>query len=130
VGHGFSGIGRKRLLNILQERALALGVRLEFETEAKDVSAYADYDLIVGADGANSRVRAAHADIFKPDIDVRTCKYIWLGTHQKFDDAFTFYLRANRARLDLVPRLQFDADTATFIVECSEETWRCAGSTG
>src|SRR6476660_3664452 len=76
-GHGFSGIGRKRLLNILQQRARALGVKIQFETEAKDVSAYADYDLIVGADGVNSRVRATHADVFKPDIDVRACKKIF-----------------------------------------------------
>jgi len=89
-GHGFCGIGRKRLLEILQGRAAALGVELKFETEVSDVSAYADYDLIVASDGINSCVRASHASVFRPDIDVRTCKYIWLGTHQKFDDAFTF----------------------------------------
>jgi len=126
-GHGFCGIGRKRLLNILQQRALALGVRLEFETEAKEVSAYADFDLIVGADGANSRVRAALADVFRPDIDVRACKYIWLGTHQKFDDAFTFIFEQTEFGWIWVHAYQFDADTATFIVECSDETWRRAG---
>src|SRR5688572_28079677 len=83
-GHGFSGIGRKRLLNILQDRAKALGVNLVFETEIDALGAYRDYDLIVAADGANSKVRTALADIFKPDIDVRRAKYIWLGTHQKF----------------------------------------------
>ena len=126
-GHGFSGIGRKRLLNILQERALSLEIKLEFETEAKDISAYADYDLIVGSDGANSRVRSAHADKFKPDIDMRACKYIWLGTHQKFDDAFTFIFEQTEHGWIWVHAYQFDADTATFIVECSEETWRRAG---
>jgi anthraniloyl-CoA monooxygenase len=126
-GHGFSGIGRKRLLNILQERALSLGVKLEFETEAKDVSSYGDYDMIVGADGANSRVRAAYADVFKPDIDVRACKYIWLGTHQKFDDAFTFIFEQTEHGWIWVHAYQFDRDTATFIVECSEETWRRFG---
>jgi anthraniloyl-CoA monooxygenase len=126
-GHGFSGIGRKRLLNILQERARALGVKLQFETEAADVSAYADYDLIVGADGVNSRVRATHADVFKPDIDVRACKYIWLGTHQKFDDAFTFIFEQTEHGWIWAHAYQFDGDTATFIVECSEETWRRAG---
>ncbi len=79
-GHGFSGIGRMRLLNILQERARALGIKIEFETEAKDVSAYADYDLIVGADGGEFSGARHHADVFKPDIDVRACKYIWLGS--------------------------------------------------
>ncbi len=126
-GHGFSGIGRKRLLNILQQRARELGVKIEFETEAKDVSAYADYDLIVAADGVNSRVRAAHADIFKPDIDVRACKYIWLGTRQKFDDAFTFIFEETEHGWIWVHAYQFDKDTATFIVECAEETWRRAG---
>ncbi|HXZ21331.1 MAG TPA: bifunctional salicylyl-CoA 5-hydroxylase/oxidoreductase [Pseudolabrys sp.] len=126
-GHGFSGIGRKRLLNILQERACSLGVKIEFETEAAPVESYRDYDIVVGADGVNSRVRAAYADAFKPDIDVRACKYIWLGTHQKFDDAFTFIFEETQYGWIWVHAYQFDADTATFIVECSEKTWRRAG---
>ena len=126
-GHGFSGIGRQRLLNVLQERARSLGVDLRFETEAQSLEAYKDYDLIVGADGVNSRVRAAHADVFKPDIDVRACKYIWLGTHQKFDKAFTFIFEETEHGWIWAHAYQFDADTATFIVECSEETWRKAG---
>src|SRR4029079_7571181 len=69
-GHGFSGIARKRLFYSPHARARELGVKLQFETEAADVSAYADYDLIVGADGVNSRVRATHADAFKPGLDV------------------------------------------------------------
>ena len=75
----------------------------------------------------NSRVRAAHADVFKPDIDVRACKYIWLGTHQKFDDAFTFIFEETEHGWIWAHAYQFDADTATFIVECSEQTWRRAG---
>ena len=126
-GHGFSGIGRQRLLNILQARARELGVELRFETEAKSLEDYRDYDLIVGADGVNSRVRAAHALIFKPDIDVRACKYIWLGTHQKFDKAFTFIFEETPHGWIWAHAYQFDADTATFIVECSETTWRKAG---
>jgi anthraniloyl-CoA monooxygenase len=127
TGHGFCGIGRKRLLHILQDRARALGVNLQFGTEAQDIDAYRDYDLIVGADGVNSKVRAARAEVFKPDIDVRACKYIWLGTHQKFDDAFTFIFEETEHGWVWAHAYQFDADTATFIVECSEATWRNAG---
>jgi len=126
-GHGFSGIGRQRLLNILQERARSLGVELRFETEAKSPGDYRDYDLLVGADGVNSCVRAAHANIFKPDIDVRACKYVWLGTKQKFDKAFTFIFEETEHGWLWAHAYQFDADTATFIVECSERTWRNAG---
>jgi anthraniloyl-CoA monooxygenase len=126
-GHGFSGIGRQRLLNILQDRARELGVELRFETEAKPVDEYSDFDLIVAADGVNSKVRAAHAVLFKPDIDVRACKYIWLGTHQKFDDAFTFIFEETPHGWIWAHAYQFDADTATFIVECSDATWRKSG---
>src|SRR5581483_5708351 len=126
-GHGFSGIGRKRLLNILQERAQALGVELVFETEIEGLEPYRDCDLIVAADGVNSKVRNALAQVFKPDIDVRACKYIWLGTHQKFDDAFTFIFEETRHGWVWAHAYQFDRDTATFIVECSEATWRGSG---
>jgi anthraniloyl-CoA monooxygenase len=126
-GHGFSGIGRKRLLNILQDRAQALGVELKFETEIDSVEPYSGCDLIVAADGANSKVRTAFADAFRPDIDVRACKYTWLGTHQKFNDAFTFIFEETDKGWIWAHAYQFDADTATFIVECSEATWRTFG---
>ena len=127
-GHGFCGIARKRLLNILQDRARALGVDLRFETEADDPESYRrEYDLVVAADGINSKVRAAYADRFKPDVDVRACKYIWLGTRQKFDDAFTFIFEETEHGWIWAHAYQFDAETATFIVECAEPTWRRSG---
>ncbi len=126
-GHGFCGIGRKRLLNILQGRATELGVELRFETEFEDASAFADYDLIIASDGLNSKIRAAHADRFKPAIDVRACKFVWLGTRQKFDDAFTFIFERTEHGWVWAHAYQFDRDTATFIVECSEEVWRKFG---
>ncbi len=127
-GHGFCGIGRQRLLTILQERARQVGVNLCFETEALDADVYRkDYDLVVAADGINSRVREKYADRFKPDIQVRACKYVWLGTRQKFDDAFTFIFEETPAGWIWAHAYQFDADSATFIVECSEETWRKFG---
>jgi anthraniloyl-CoA monooxygenase len=126
-GHGFCGIGRKRLLNILQDRARALGVTLRFDTEFESADAYRDYDLVVAADGANSKIRSAMAHVFKPDIDVRACKYIWLGTRQQFQDAFTFLFEETEHGWIWAHAYQFDADTATFIVECSDATWRRSG---
>src|SRR3954470_9413779 len=126
-GHGFCGIGRKRLLNILQDRARQLGVTLLFETEFENADAYREHDLVVVADGANSKIRSAMADVFKPNIDVRACKYIWLGTRQRFDDAFTFIFEESEHGWIWAHAYQFDAETATFIVECSEATWRRFG---
>ena len=123
-GHGFCGIGRKKLLMLLQARARELGVELRFQTEADDVETYARaYDLVVASDGLNSKTRTRYAEHFRPDIDVRRCKFVWLGTHQMFDDAFTFIFKETEHGWVWAHAYQFDADTATFIVECSEPTW-------
>ncbi|MEO5883240.1 MAG: FAD-dependent monooxygenase, partial [Caldimonas sp.] len=88
-GHGFCGIGRKRLLNILQARCEALGVELRFETDVQGDEQYPDADLIIASDGLNSRIRAKHAATYKPHIDLRDCRFVWLGTRKLFE-AFTF----------------------------------------
>ena len=131
TGHGFCGIGRKRLLMLLQRRARELGINVVFETEVPDPRPYMEtHDLVVAADGLNSRSRSTFAEVFKPDIDTRKCKFVWLGTHQKFDDAFTFIFEKTEHGWVWAHAYQFDKDTATFIVECSEETWEKFGFGG
>ncbi len=127
TGHGFCGIGRKKLLNILQTRARELGVELRFEQEFESTDEFADFDLIVASDGLNSKVRQEHADVFQPNTDLRKCKFVWLGTNQKFNDAFTFIFENTKHGWVWAHAYQFDDDTATFIVECSEETWNAFG---
>lgn len=123
-GHGFAGIGRMQMLLLLQDRARELGVELQYETEFNDVEAIrAEYDLVVGCDGLNSVVREAYTEHFKPEVDVRACKFVWLGTHQKFDDAFTFIFEKTEHGWIWAHVYQFDDETATFIVECGQETW-------
>ena len=109
-GHGFSGIGRKKLLNLLQDRARTLGVTLRFETEVTGVEAFGDADLIVASDGINSQTRNQHAPVFQPDIDVRPNRFIWLGTHKAFD-AFTFAFEQTEHGWIWVHAYQFDAGT-------------------
>ncbi|MEL0196806.1 MAG: FAD-dependent monooxygenase, partial [Rhodobiaceae bacterium] len=127
-GHGFCGIGRRQLLGLLQERAISLDIKLEFETEIDDIEALCEqHDLVVAADGVNSRVRAHFGTHFRPEIDRRACKFVWLGTHQKFNDAFTFIFEETEHGWVWAHAYQFDSDTATFIVECSEATWAAWG---
>jgi anthraniloyl-CoA monooxygenase len=127
-GHGFAGIGRKTLLILLQARARELGVDLRFETEFKTAEEYrAEYDLVVATDGLNSVVRREYEGVFQPDIDTRKCKFVWLGTHAKFGDAFTFIFEKTKHGWVWAHVYQFDADTATFIVECAPETWEAWG---
>jgi len=124
-GHGFCGIGRKRLLSILQDRAVELGVNLHFEAEI-DPANLPDADIVIAGDGINSRIRDQYADIFKPDIDVRANKFVWLGTHKVFD-AFTFAFKETEHGWVWAHAYRFDDDLSTFIVECSEDTWRGLG---
>ncbi|WP_300442894.1 bifunctional salicylyl-CoA 5-hydroxylase/oxidoreductase [uncultured Mameliella sp.] len=127
-GHGFCGIGRKKLLLLLQDRARELGVELRFETEVQSAEDYRkEFDVVVASDGLNSKTRTLYADSFKPEIDQRLCQFVWLGTHQKFDDAFTFIFEETEHGWIWVHAYQFDDDTATFIVECAQDTFDRSG---
>lgn len=127
-GHGFAGVGRIKMLLILQARAKELGVKFEFEAMFESAEPYRkDYDLVVATDGINSLVRAEYAEHFKPDIDTRICKFVWLGTKQKFDEAFTFAFEKTEHGWVWIHAYQFDEDTATVIVECTNETWKNIG---
>jgi 2-polyprenyl-6-methoxyphenol hydroxylase-like FAD-dependent oxidoreductase len=128
-GHGFCGIGRKRLLNILQARCEALGVELVFESDVTDDVAAAQAfaaDVAIASDGLNSRIRARYADSFAPDVDMRHCRFVWLGTKQRFP-AFTFAFVETPHGWFQAHAYQYDGDTSTFIVETPEETWRASG---
>ncbi len=125
-GHAFSGLARKELLRILQERCRELGVDLRFHLEIADLDQLPAADLVVGADGVNSLVRRLHEDAFKPTGLTHGTRFIWFGTDLVFK-AFTFIFRENEHGLFQVHAYPFDASTSTFIVECPEATWRAAG---
>ncbi len=128
-GQGFSGIARKKLLSILQQRATEVGVELRFETEVSDLAGFADADVIVFSDGANSAMRRLHSSAFGPELQERRCRYVWLGTHKRFD-AFTFAFEETDAGWFAMHAYRFDRDMGTVIVETREETWRAAGLEG
>lgn len=129
-GHGFSGIARKKLLEVLQERASELGVRWHFSTEVPDEETLRQSDsapdLIVASDGVNSVVRRRHADAFGAHTDQRTARFIWLGTHRLFE-AFTFIVVENTWGVFQVHAYRFNETQSAFIVECDEVSWRAAG---
>jgi anthraniloyl-CoA monooxygenase len=125
-GHGFCGISRKRLLGLLQERAHELGVHQVFQHQVEDDSAFRDADLIIAADGVNSRTRGNYADVFQPDVDVRKCRFIWLGTTQQFD-AFTFAFEQTEHGWFQIHAYQFSKQLSTVIVETREECWASHG---
>ena len=126
-GHGFAAMSRKRLLAILQARCASLGVRVLFRTEAPDVAALAaGYDLVVAADGMNSATRSRFAPTFRPDLERRRCKYIWLGTDLVFD-AFKFYILDTPAGIMQVHGYPYSERASTFILEMHEDVWQRAG---
>ena len=129
TGHGFCGIGRKRLLNILQDHCRAAGVDLVFGSEVVDDHlAIAQYqpDLVIASDGLNSRIRSRYSDVFQPDIDTRKCRFVWLGTAQTFE-AFTFAFEQTEHGWFQAHAYRFEPGISTFIVETPESVWRAHG---
>jgi anthraniloyl-CoA monooxygenase len=125
-GNGFSGIARLTFLNILHRRCRELGVGLRFHTTVADVAELGDCDVLLGADGANSLVRRAHADFFQPSVDVRQNRYVWLGTPRLFHGLVMIF-RRNEDGLFIAHAYKFSPTMSTFIVECPPETWARAG---
>jgi anthraniloyl-CoA monooxygenase len=127
TGHGFSGLSRRALLDLLTRRAEALGVELRFGHAVDPARpALGAVDLIVAADGAGSAFRESCAEHFRPSLDRRPNRYVWLGTTRPFP-AFTFYFKENEHGLWRVHAYQYEGGHSTFIVETTEETWRAAG---
>ncbi|WP_116811036.1 bifunctional salicylyl-CoA 5-hydroxylase/oxidoreductase [Steroidobacter cummioxidans] len=125
-GHGFVGIGRRKMLNILQERCVEVGVELVFERDVQGDEEFPDADLIIAADGVNSRIRNKYAATFQPDLQVRPNRYVWLGTDKTFD-AFTFDFQRTEHGWFQAHIYRFDDKTSTFIVETTEETFKAHG---
>ena len=126
-GHGFIGIGRKRLLEILATRARDLGVVIHYEHECQpDLAAWEGWDVVIAADGINSRFRDAYSAHFGVDVQERANRFVWLGTPKTFD-AFTFAFEKTDAGWIWAHAYRFADDCSTFIVECSEETWTGLG---
>ena len=136
TGHGFSGLSRQKLLDILQRRCREHGVELIFQRELDSaaIAAQRDADLLIGCDGVNSLVRSQYAAALRPSIDLRPNRFVWLGTSFPFS-AFTFYFKENQHGLFRVHAYRYTqhdgqdptAPQSTFIVECTEETFRNTG---
>jgi anthraniloyl-CoA monooxygenase len=126
-GQGFAAMGRKDLLELLQHRCLELGVEIRFRTEAPDAAdLMAEYDLVLAADGINSRVRGQFAESFGPQLDRRASKYMWLGTDRVFE-AFTFAVLHTPHGVMQLHGYPYSDQGSTFIIEMHEDVWRAAG---
>ncbi|KRR15322.1 salicylyl-CoA 5-hydroxylase [Bradyrhizobium jicamae] len=128
-GNGFCGCSRRTLLLILQERARELGVTLLFETDIDDEARFADTDLIVLADGINSRFRDKHIEHFQPQIDLRSNKFAWMGSTRPLD-AFTFIFQETEWGPFIAHAYQYEAGRSTWIFETDAETFKRAGLEG
>lgn len=126
TGHGFCGLSRQTLLTLLQQRARKLDVQLKFESEIRSLSQLQQAELVIIADGVNSLFRDALSAHFKPQLDWRPNRFLWLGTPLPLS-AFTFFFRQNEHGLFRVHAYRYNDEMSTFIVETTEEAWRKAG---
>ena len=125
-GNGFCGCSRQTLLTLLQQRAAGLGVNLHFQREVDDPGEFADSDLIVAADGINSRMRARFEGHFEPSVDLRPNKFVWMGSTRPLD-AFTFFFRETAYGVFIAHCYQYEQGHSTWVIETDPETWTRAG---
>jgi anthraniloyl-CoA monooxygenase len=121
-GNGFCGCSRVALLNILQDRGRELGVQMRFQREVEGLEEFADSDLVVVADGINSRIREKYKDHFQPSVDLRPNKFTWLGSTKPLD-AFKYFFRETPQGVLLAHCYQYEADRSTWVIEMDGETW-------
>ena len=126
TGHGFAGMSRKEMLVLMQGRARELGVDLHFETLIRDPEELRDCDLLFAADGVNSITREKYKDSFRPEVDFRPNRFVWLGTTFPFP-AFTFHFIENEHGLWRTHCYRYMADRSTVIIECTDETYANTG---
>lgn len=125
-GNGFCGCSRRTLLVLLQQRARALGVAMEFGVEIGDLSRFAGADLIVACDGINSAIRGAHEDHFRPSVDLRPNKFSWMGSTRPFD-AFTFFFKETAHGIFVAHCYQYEPGRSTWVLETDPQTFHNAG---
>ena len=126
-GNGFCGCARSTLLKILGRRARSLGVQTKYQTEiAPDDPAILDADLVVAADGINSRLREAFAEQFQPSVDLRPNFFSWMGSTRPFD-AFTFFFRETEHGIFIAHCYQYEPGRSTWIIEADPATYKRAG---
>lgn len=129
-GNGFCGCSRRTLLMLLQERARQVGVKLVFSQEIADVDALKrDYDLVVGADGINSRIREGDRERFAPEVDLRPNRFVWMGSTRPFD-AFTFFFKQTPHGVFIAHCYQYEAGQSTWVLETDPATFARAGLEG
>ena len=122
-GNGFCGCSRVALLNILQDRGRELGVHMRFQREVEGLGEFRDSDLIVVADGINSKIREQHKAHFQPSVDLRSNKFTWLGSTRPLD-AFKYFFRETPHGIVLAHCYQYEPQRSTWVIEMSEPTWR------
>lgn len=125
-GFPYISIARIVLLNVLRDACEKRGIKIRYGETVGDVSELMDCDLLVGADGANSLVRRTFADQFKPSLDLRNNRFIWLGTEHIFD-AFTMMFRKHEGFVFAGEGYRFSDTMSTFIAQCTADTWEAAG---
>jgi anthraniloyl-CoA monooxygenase len=124
-GNGFCGCSRVTLLKLLQQRCRELGVTMRFQTEAK-VEDFKDSDLVVAADGINSRTRETYREHFKPSVDLRPNKFVWLGSTRPLD-AFKYFFKESAHGILLAHTYQYEKGASTWIIETNADTWQRSG---
>jgi anthraniloyl-CoA monooxygenase len=126
-GNGFCGTSRTMLLKILGRRAHSLGIEIRYQSEADpSKTMIRGADLVVAADGINSRTREAFKQHFKPAVELRPNYFAWMGSRRPMD-AFNFFFRETEHGIFIAHCYQYQPGRSTWVMETDPGTFTRAG---
>jgi 2-polyprenyl-6-methoxyphenol hydroxylase-like FAD-dependent oxidoreductase len=125
-GMGYTGIGRLRLLQILQRQARSVGVEPKYLHPIDHLEACGAADLIVGSDGINSVVRHSYESLFGTTVTHLTNRFAWFGTTKKFEALTHTFVQTEIGHFN-AHHHRHAPDMSTFVVEVDEPTFFRAG---
>ncbi|HEX5392531.1 MAG TPA: FAD-dependent monooxygenase [Rhodocyclaceae bacterium] len=125
-GNGFAATGRLEMLSLMYAYVEKLGIKIEFQTEINSLDQVKDADLIVGANGAFSWVRAENEDKFGTTYDWRPNRFMWYGTSKVFD-SLSLTFRETDQGVFCAHHYRYSPTMSTFLVEVEDETWKRVG---
>jgi 2-polyprenyl-6-methoxyphenol hydroxylase-like FAD-dependent oxidoreductase len=125
-GMGYTGIGRLRLLQILQARARSVGIEPQYLRPIDNLGACGKADLTVGADGVNSLVRRSDESAFGTTITPLTNRFAWFGTTKRFEALTHTFIETELGYFN-AHHHPHAPDMSTFVVEVDEATFFRAG---
>lgn len=121
-GANSGAITRLDILKVMEKRCRELGIGIQHNRRIEALGTFDDFDLIVGADGANSIVRQANEAEFGTRRDTRGNHFVWWGCEQpKHETGLRF--RRYKGSFVMIHYYAYTPHMWTVVGELDHQSW-------